>query len=85
MSILPALISHLGCEISSRQLPREIWHSEFSDRPDFIPTYFKVQAKTGKPGLQRPWQFLKRLVRPGVPEQRSTECAATEASHASMS
>ena len=70
MSILPALISRLVCEIPSRQVQREAWHSEFSERPDFIPTYFKVQAKHEKRGLQRPRHFLKRLVRPVVPSQR---------------
>jgi len=69
MSILPALISHLSCEILSRQLLREAWRSEFSERPDFVAVSLKLQAKHEKPGPQRLHHFLKRLVRPGVSGQ----------------
>ena len=65
MSILPTSLSHLSSEVLSRQLLRKaLKNPECSDRPDSIPTYFKVQAK--KPGHQRPHQFLKRLLLPGV-------------------
>jgi hypothetical protein len=73
MSILPALISHVSREIPSGHLLREAWHSEHSElnnRPDFIPTYFKVQEEKDKTGLQSLCQYLKRLVRLGISEQR---------------
>ena len=67
MSILPALISHLSYEVLSRQQLREASKNpEFSEHLDLIPIYFRRLAKKQKSGLERPRQFLKRLVRPGV-------------------
>ena len=69
MSMLPVLISHLGCTISSRQIPPEAWHPEFGDKSDFVPICEGRRTKKLKPDLRRLRPIiLKRLVCLVVPD-----------------